>query len=209
MKQGDHIGPLPFDHAGGFAELKARTGAELVATRESAALLAAGGRGDLHYGDAFPFPPASVDRWIDDGERVRVGQHTLTALRTPGHTPGSTTWTWREVVDGQSIDVVYADSLTAPGYRLVGNDRYPLIVADFDASADRIASLPCDVLVTPHPQAADVESRRERRSSADAALISPGACSRYGKQARIAIDREVARQAGATSPGRAAHDEPR
>ena len=184
-----------FDHAGGLAELKARTGAELIATDGSAALLARGGRGDLHYGDAAPFPAVQTDRRVGDQEVVRLGGHELTALATPGHTPGSTTWTWREIQGGQSHTVVYADSLTAPGYRLAGNPRYPHIVEDFLRSADRIAELPCDVLLAPHPDAAGLFDRLARRTNAAAPLTGEGDCARYAARARASIERIVLEQA--------------
>ena len=32
---------------------------------------------------------------VGDGEVLRVGALALTAHLTPGHTPGSTTWSWQ------------------------------------------------------------------------------------------------------------------
>ena len=36
---------------------------------------------------------------MEDGEEVKLGGITLVARKTPGHTRGCTTWTWR-VADG-------------------------------------------------------------------------------------------------------------
>ena len=51
------------DHAGPVAELKRRTGAQVVANAETAVLLARGGSNDLHFGDDIttrrPVPTAS------------------------------------------------------------------------------------------------------------------------------------------------------
>jgi metallo-beta-lactamase class B len=91
---------------------------------------------------------------VKDGETVRVGPLAITAHYTPGHTPGSTTWSWR-ACDGEDCrTVVYADSLnpvSAPGFRFAGGDGQPSRVDAFRASIQKVAGLPCDILITVHP----------------------------------------------------------
>jgi hypothetical protein len=91
-----------YDHAGGLAELKKATGAQLYAGRGDSALLARGGRGDFFFGERLPFPPVVVDHAVADGDRVVLGEDTLVAIATPGHTRGCTTWstTVRDRVPG-------------------------------------------------------------------------------------------------------------
>ncbi|WP_367382398.1 subclass B3 metallo-beta-lactamase [Stenotrophomonas cyclobalanopsidis] len=139
------------DHAGSVAELKRRTGARILANAETAVLLARGGSDDLHFGDRFAFPPAQVDRIIMDGETVDIGGMRFTAHFVPGHTPGSTAWTWTDSRDGKPVRIAYADSLSAPGYTLQDNPRYPRLLEDFRRSFATVRALPCDVLLTPHP----------------------------------------------------------
>lgn len=81
------------DHAGPLAAVKRATGAVLVSNAESAALLARGGSHDIHFGDDITYPPVSADRLVQDGEVVRLGGMAFTAWFTPGHTPGSMSWT--------------------------------------------------------------------------------------------------------------------
>src|SRR3546814_6403333 len=66
-------------------------------------------------------------------------------------TPGSTAWTWQDNVDGKPASIAYVDSLTAPGYQVHDNPRYPKLAEDFRRSLEVVRALPCDVLVTPHP----------------------------------------------------------
>ncbi|AKF84752.1 metallo beta-lactamase [Myxococcus fulvus 124B02] len=139
------------DHAGPFAALKRRTGARIVASAESSALLARGGSDDLHFGDDFAFPPATVDRVVMDGEVVSQGGVEFTAHFMPGHTPGSIAWTWNDTRDGKPVRIAYVDSLSAPGYQLLSNPRYPRIVDDYRRSFATVRALPCDVLLSPHP----------------------------------------------------------
>ena len=141
------------DHAGPIAAIQRATGARVVSNAESAALLARGGSGDLHFGDDILFPPVRADRLVMDGEVVELGSLRLTAHETPGHTPGSLSWTWTDTRDGKPVRIAYVDSLSAPGYQLRGNPRYPRIVEAYRRSFDIVRALPCDLLLTPHPDA--------------------------------------------------------
>lgn len=139
------------DHAGPLAQIKRETGARIVASAESAVLLARGGSDDLHFGEGPTFPPASVDRIVMDGEVVELGGMRFTAHFTPGHTPGSTSWTWDDAHQGKTVQIAYVDSMTAPGYQLLGNPRYPHILDDYQRSFAKVRALPCDLLIAPHP----------------------------------------------------------
>lgn len=141
------------DHAGPLAAVQRATGARVLASAESAWLLAHGGSDDLHFGDEILFPPVRTDRLVHDGEVVELGGVRLTAHFVPGHTPGSTAWTWTDTRDGQPVRIAYVDSLSAPGYTLHGHARYPKLTADYARSFDIVRQLPCDLLLTPHPDA--------------------------------------------------------
>ena len=143
-------GHAHYDHAGGLAQLKQETGAQLAASEAEAALLAAGGRGDFQFGDRLTFEPVTADRILRDGDLVGLGGVTMVARLTPGHTKGNTTWTMR-VSEGRRVyDVVFVGSTTVPGYKLVGNPEYPEIAADYARTFRLLKSLPCDVFLAPH-----------------------------------------------------------
>jgi len=139
------------DHVGPLAAIKRATGAALVSNAESAVLLARGGSRDIHFGDDIVYAPVVADRLVQDGEVVSLGGMSFTAWFTPGHTPGSLSWTWTDTRDGKPVRIAYVDSLTAPGYRLAGNPGYPHIQRDYAHSIDIVRRLPCDLLLTPHP----------------------------------------------------------
>jgi len=101
-----------FDHAGGLAELKQKTGAKFIARARAAELLRSGGHGDFRFGDTLPFPPVQVDQIIGDGESIELGGQKLIALLTPGHTKGNTTWTTTISDGSKSYDVLFAGSPT-------------------------------------------------------------------------------------------------
>ncbi len=97
-----------YDHAAGFARLKKDSGAQLMVAAEDADVIERGGRRDFSFGDAHPFPPATVDRRLEDGDRVTLGKLTLKAHVTPGHTRGCTTWTFNVTETNRELHVVDA-----------------------------------------------------------------------------------------------------
>ncbi|MFT7722661.1 MAG: subclass B3 metallo-beta-lactamase [Roseateles sp.] len=174
------------DHAGPLAAVKRATGAALVSNAESAALLARGGSHDLHFGDAIAFPPVAADRLVQDGEVVQLGGMAFTAWFTPGHTPGSLSWTWTDTRDGRPVRIAYVDSLSAPGYRLAGNPAYPQIRRDFARSIETVRGLPCDLLLTPHPGASGwnyADAARPHPRPTSCAAYADAAAQRLRKQA--------------------------
>jgi len=142
-----------FDHAGGLAELKAKSGAQLLASAADAPQLEAGGRGDFAWGDQGLFPAVRVDRRIADRESVTLGGVTLTAQLTPGHTRGCTTWTATLEQGGVTREAVFVCSTSVPdpeAYQLAGNPAYPRIAEDYQATFERLRSLPCDLFLAAH-----------------------------------------------------------
>lgn len=139
------------DHAGPLAAVKRATRATLISNAESAALLARGGSDDIHYDDQIVFPPVQADRLVQDGEIVELGGVSFTVHFTPAHTPGSMSWTWSDTRDDQPLHIAYADSLSAPDYRLLDNPRYPHIVEAYRHGFATVRALPCDLLIAPHP----------------------------------------------------------
>jgi len=78
-----------FDHIGGTREVKEKTGAAIrlhPADRPLYDALPDQARMfGLEAGEPLP-----IDAPISDGERISFGRHSVTAIHTPGHTPGST-----------------------------------------------------------------------------------------------------------------------
>ncbi|HET7293220.1 MAG TPA: subclass B3 metallo-beta-lactamase [Vicinamibacteria bacterium] len=152
-----------YDHAAGLAALKEASGARLAASAGDAPLLEAGGRGDFAFGDRHPFPPVKVDVRVADGQALTVGDTTLVARLTPGHTEGTTTWlvTLREA--GRALRVVIAGSTAVnPGVRILDNPKYPAMLDDFERTFAVFRSLPCDVLLAQHAGLFGLHEKRAR-----------------------------------------------
>jgi metallo-beta-lactamase class B len=180
------------DHVGGLARLQKLTGAQLIASAAAAPVLNSGaaGPGDPQAGMNPPFPAAHVDRIVKEDEMVRIGNTVLTAVSTPGHTPGALTWHWGSCDGGVCRQIVYADSLTAISRDDYRFSDHPAYVAAFRAGLRKLAALPCDILLTPHPSASDMVQRLARADMTD-----PGACQAYAAKAEKALNERLAKEA--------------
>lgn len=189
-----------FDHAGAIAELQRLSGATVAARAPSSQVLGQGRSGpdDPQDGVVPDFPPVRAVRTIAAGDTLRVGPVAITAHATAGHTPGGTSWTWRSCQGGRCLDMVYADSLSpASGERFLftRSTQYPTVLRDFDAAFSTLAALPCDLLLTPHPDVSNLWQRLARRDQGDAdALVDRAACTRYVESARAALQVRVDRE---------------
>ena len=147
------------DHAGGLGLLKELTGARLMITEPDAELMAAGGKNDFQWGDSLAYRPAAADRLLHDKDKVVLGDVTMTARLTPGHTKGCTTWAMKVKDGGKPYDVVIIGSASAPGYKLVNNPKYPNIVEDYEQTFRVLKSLNCDVFLGPHGSFFDMKAK--------------------------------------------------
>lgn len=187
-----------FDHAGGIAELRRATGAEVVAMPTSAAAMERGNSGpeDPQFGVLLPYPAVASVRRIVDGARLQAGAVSLTAHLTAGHTPGGTTWTWKSCEGEQCYDFVYADSQTpvsADNFYYTKSTTYPTGVSDFQHGFDVLERLSCDVLITPHPGASNFW---QRVGLGTVGLVNKDACRTYAGTARRALDARVKKERG-------------
>ena len=157
-------------------------------------------RTDPQFEVAEPVAPvANIVTLADDGV-VSVGPLALTAVASPGHTPGGTSWTWRSCEGDDCRQMVYADSLTAISddvFRYSDDAAHPGYLAAFRNTLARVAALDCDILVTPHPSASGLWNRIGPRAAAP--LMDTTACRRYAQGARQRLEKRLAEEA-ATSP---------
>ena len=124
------------DHQEGDALIKQLTGAQVVVMQEDVPALEAIRPG----GKAHP-----IDRLLRDGDKVTLGDTSLVAHLTAGHTRGCTTWTMTTQEGGRTFNVVFACSYRAPG------NVTPEIEGEFNRTFRILRSLPCDVPLGDHP----------------------------------------------------------
>ena len=185
-----------FDHAGGIAELQRLSGARVAASPWTAGVMKKGAvpRDDPQYGTIAPIARITRVETLKDGDALSAGAVTVTAHLTPGHTPGGTSWTWQSCENGRCLNLVYADSLSpvsADGFRFSRRKEYPN-AEDFERSFAFLESTPCDILITPHPDASGLWNRLEQRSAKPDALVDPTACRILAETSREQLKKRLA-----------------
>ena len=156
-------GHAHIDHAGAFAWFKEQFGAELAVMREDVPAMESGDANDFKYANDFLYPPVKVDRVLRDGDVVRLGEVTLTAYLTPGHTRGATTWVATVVDGGRPYVVIFPDGAGFnPGYRLAKDPSYPGIAEDYRRTHHFLEMLKPDIWLAQHNEYYDLEGKRQR-----------------------------------------------
>ena len=187
-----------YDHCAGSAAIKQLTGAQYMVMEGDVDVVQSGGKSDFQYGSdpTAIYPPAKVDRILHDGDEVKLGDATLKAHLTPGHTKGCTTWTMK-VNDGTKLrDVVIIGSPNVnPGYQLAGSTVYPRMKEDFEKTFRVLNSLPVDYFLGAHGSYFDLEKKYPQLKAGNSSvLIDPGGYKMYVKERDNAFRRELKKQ---------------
>jgi metallo-beta-lactamase class B len=190
------------DHAGAIADVQKLSGATVLASPASVKVLESGqpDPADAQFPNLTPMSPVAHTRAVRDGEIVHLGPLAVTAHFTPGHTQGGVSWTWQAEEGGRTVNVVFADSLyalAAEGRYFSRNPLYPHAQADVERSIATVAALPCDVLISAHPELGDLWERKAKQAAlGDAAFIDAEACRNYAAKARATLAQTLAAEAG-------------
>ncbi|MCU1382774.1 MAG: bla [Acidobacteria bacterium] len=185
------------DHAGGFAALRRASGAVMVARGADADAIerGRGDRSDPQFTSIDGFPPVAHVRRVADAETLTLGPLSITAHATPGHTPGSTSWTWDSCEGPRCLHIAYVDSVSPISddvYRYTDEAQHPGVVEAFRKSIAAVAALPCDVLLTPHPFVSNMFERMG--ANATAPLADANACRQFAAQASDKLDERLTKE---------------
>ena len=162
-----------FDHVAGHADMKAATGAKVYATKADAEIMESGGQKGFHPIKPF-YKPIKVDKILKDGEAVRLGEITMIAHLTPGHTEGNTAWSMVVEENGKKYNVVFTCSLSInPGVKMVNNPTWAGVADAYAKSFATLKTLPCDVFLGPHAPFFAMEEKVKRIGTQPNPFIDP------------------------------------
>lgn len=190
------------DHVGGHAYMQRLSGAEIAMMEDDADLLETGGRSDFFYRDqpAFAYEPVAVDRRLREGDRIVLGEVALTALATPGHTRGATTFVMDAVEGDRSYRVVFPDGTGVnPGYRVERQETYPGQGDDYRRTFATLELLRPDIWLPLHNEQGDLMAKIARSEAEGAgAFVDPEGYRTFVRDVRAAfearVDAELARE---------------
>ncbi|HUO23247.1 MAG TPA: subclass B3 metallo-beta-lactamase [Caulobacteraceae bacterium] len=197
------------DHDGGMPDIIKATGAKYYVMEGDADVVESGGKLDYHY-YAKPseyYEPTHVDKVLHDGDTVTLGDLTLTAHLTPGHTKGDTTWTFMDTMNGKPRHVVIVGGPLLNGggpNPLINNPRYPNIVADYRKAFAVMRSLPVDVYVGAHGYYFDLPTKYAKLQAGDKeAFEDPEGYKAFTDKAEANFNKALAKQEAEAAGGAA------
>lgn len=181
------------DHAGGLAALRRATGAKLLASAAAREVIERGrfAPDDPQRDILSPVERAPVGGILTDGKQVTLGPIRLTAHLTPGHSPDGMSWSWRSCQAKTCRTIIFADSLSAVSADAYRFRDHPAYVQRLRATIAKVAALPCDIVLTPHPGASDMA---ERLAGAKP-LVNRNGCRTYAAAATQRLDKRLGDEA--------------
>lgn len=199
------------DHMGGAAEVVRETHAKNMVMEGDVSVVETGARTDFlaPSPNILAFTPVHVDRVLHDGDTVDLGDVTLTAYKTAGHTRGCTTWTMRSHVPGEPAEmmrnIVIVGGVTfwseyhfvaRPGHPI----SYPGIAQDFQHTFSELHALPCDIFLGAHGGYFDMLTKLKRYPQAGPKVfIDPTGYKKFVAEAQDTFEKELSKQQAAAA----------
>jgi metallo-beta-lactamase class B len=199
-------GQAHYDHLGGAAQIVRETHAQDIVMDGDVKVAESGGHADFMATSklmAF-YPSVKVDRILHDGDSVTLGGLTLTAHKTPGHTRGCTTWTFRAHVPGDPADklrdvVIVGGVSFWSDYRLADlpgrPSSYPGIAQDYEYAFTVLRLLPGDIFLGAHGAYFNLAAKLARYpTEGPKVFIDPVGYAEFIADNQSAFEKELAKQ---------------
>lgn len=183
-----------FDHVGGLAALQRLSGARVAASPQAREALLLGkalaSDPQAGYGDFTAFPPLKNVTSIQDGASLLAGSTVVSAVFTPGHTPGGTSWAWPSCEAKKCVNIVFGDSLNPVSHDNYRFTAHPEYLQAFKRSIATMRGLQCDILISAHPGFSSVFEHAKTGK-----FINAKACQEYADDAAARLEKRLAEEA--------------
>jgi metallo-beta-lactamase class B len=147
-----------------------------------------------------------IDRVLKDGDTVTLGGMTLTAHWTPGHTLGTTTWTFPVTEGGRRYNVTIIGGGLQDNARLVFNANQPDIADVWMSTINKWKTYPTDVFLGAHTWFFNLTGKYKRMKANPSVnpWIDPAGYQKYVVEVEALRAKLIAEQtaAGPPPPGR-------
>ncbi len=173
------------DHQEGDALIKQLTGAQVMAMEQDVPAL----QNMKPGGKVHP-----IDRVLHDKDTIQLGGVNLTALLTPGHTKGCTTFTMKAQEAGKAYDVVIGCGYGAGGRALVDNKEYPEVIEDYARTYKVARTLHADVFLGSHGHHYGLMEKLSRRGKDSNPFIDAATLPKHVQAYEKEYQQELAKQ---------------
>ena len=141
------------DHVADLAAFQKIGGAKVYMSEIDAPVLESGGNLDYRRpgGRGIIYEPIKVDVRTKDGDKIALGNVELTVHAHPGHTPGSTSFTFPVTEGGRTynVGIINMNGING-GVKLLYEPGYPTIIKDFRETLAKQAQMTPDIWVSSH-----------------------------------------------------------
>jgi metallo-beta-lactamase class B len=160
------------DHVDGHARMQEMTGASILSSAPDVEVTENGGATDFRPGE---WRPSKVDRVIEDGEVISLGDTNITVHYTPGHTRGAVSFTMNAVEDGQNYNVLLMGGVRIAARPVFGHPQYPNMATDFASTFEKLKKMPVDVYLGSHGYWYGLGDKKKRMEAGEGfrAFIDP------------------------------------
>jgi metallo-beta-lactamase class B len=166
-----------------LAEVKSKTGAQMMVNEKDAPALEDGGSSDYAFGGTSTYQPIKADRLLRPDEIITLGDMQIKMLHHPGHTKGSCSYLLTAKDDTRSYQVLIANMPTiVVDKKLSEVSTYPTISEDLAATLKAMKTLSFDIWLASHASQFKLHDKRKAgdaynpkafmdRAGYDAALV--------------------------------------
>jgi metallo-beta-lactamase class B len=141
-----------YDHVAALAAIKKQTGASMMANAKDADVLEEGGSNDYELGKfGRTFEPVHVDRRLQNGDSIRLGDMRLVMLHHPGHTKGSCSYLLDVKDERKTYRVLIVNMPSIITERKFSDiPAYPDIAKDYAYTLKSLKKLSFDLWLSSH-----------------------------------------------------------
>ncbi|MBS1669734.1 MAG: subclass B3 metallo-beta-lactamase [Bacteroidetes bacterium] len=156
-----------FDHLGAMASIKKSTKAKFYIDAKDSMEVKTGGRTDYAIGGLVSsYKPIKVDRYLNDGDTIKLGDMALLLLHHPGHTKGSCSFLF-DVNDGNKTYKVLIANMPSIiiDQPFSAVTSYPTIENDYAHTLKSLKNLHFDIWLASHASQFDLHKKHQPKDT--------------------------------------------
>ncbi|WP_452431754.1 subclass B3 metallo-beta-lactamase [Pedobacter jamesrossensis] len=155
-----------YDHMGAMADFQKLTNATVMMDKKDVKVAEDGGRSDYALGgNHSSYKPVKVNRLLNDGDMITLGNMKLKMLHHPGHTKGSCSYLF-EVKDKNKVYKVLIANLPSivTDKKFSDIPEYPQIENDYRNTLKKMKALSFDIWLASHASQFNLHTKHKENT---------------------------------------------